>query len=281
MEPDEVTAILGKPMLGAIPESPTLDDPSQKLLPQERDAFQMLWTMVRYFGVDTRLSSVLVTSPGSGDGKSTVAWNLAMAASTAGLRVLLVEADLRRPSFGRTHNAPAGAGLADVLVGAVSFRDAVVRFRLPDQALAVSGNGAEPMSNAAGFDVLLAGVVPANSAQLMSSQRMEELLTEATSTTDLVIIDTPPTVLVPDAVPLLSRVSGVLVVNRIGHTTRDGLLRLRSQLELVEANVLGTVVNSLSTRDARYRYGYPTDSALTASDARAKDARHADPTPGR
>jgi receptor protein-tyrosine kinase len=210
----------------------------------------MLRANLRYFNVDHTVRSVVVTSVAPGDGKSTVAWNLAFAAAGAGSRVLLIEADLRHPSLaasaGHLRRAP---GLSTVLSGSDGFTDAVQEVpvgRTADGALAEHA-----------FDVLVAGPIPPNPVDLIDSQRMRDLLNHAESTYDLVVIDTPPIAVVSDAVPLLKEVSGVLVVIRLERDTRDAVAHLRDQLENLDAPTLGVVANGLKMdRTAGYGYGY-------------------------
>ena len=172
----------------------------------------MLRANLQYFNVDHAVRSVVVTSAAPGDGKSTVAWNLALAAASAGVRVLLIEADLRHPSLAASaehlHPAP---GLSTVLAGQTELVDAVQTISL-DQSSDVSTAGRT-------LEVLAAGPIPPNPVDLIESQRMREVLRQTENAYALVVIDTSPTLLVPDAVPLLKEVSGVLVVTRLGKNT--------------------------------------------------------------
>jgi capsular exopolysaccharide synthesis family protein len=104
--------------------------------------------------------------------------------------------------------------------------------------------------------MLLAGPVPPNPSELLDSGVMRDLLEEAQSRYDLIVIDTPPLSLVPDAIPLIHQVSAVVAVIRLNKTTRDEAHLLRSQLDQLEAPLVGFVVNDVTSRDERYAYGY-------------------------
>ncbi len=248
-DPKELEAIFDRPILGAIPASRTLTKSRSALdrLPeQEVEAFRMLRANLRYFNIDHDIKSVLVTSAAPGDGKSTVAWNLASVAGGAGARVLLIEADLRHPRFASTVGLYPPNGLSTVLAGAV-LEDALQQVPVSE-----GRNGRSPRT----IDVLFAGPLPPNPTDLIESERMRELVEEAERQYDLVVIDTPPTSVVSDAIPLVGRVGGVIVVGRLAKSTRDAVTHLRNQLQNLDAPVLGVVVNALSSDASAYGYGY-------------------------
>lgn len=248
-DPREVEEIFGRPILGMVPESRALStaaEDSNRLPAAEAEAFRMLRANLRYFDVSREIRSVVVTSATPGEGKSTVAWNLAAAAAEAGARVLLVEADLRHPSLARRHDLPAERGLTTVLSERATSAEAASRVTLQGQA----ANGAGPS-----FDALLAGPLPPNPTDLIESERMADLLASASKDYDLVVIDTPPTTVVSDAIPLVKQVSGVIVVSRFGQTTRDAAAHLHRQLEHLDAPTLGVVVNAVGDEGGGY-YGY-------------------------
>jgi capsular exopolysaccharide synthesis family protein len=126
--------------------------------------------------------------------------------------------------------------------------------------------------NGAALDVIFAGALPPNPDELVESESMREILRATEERYDLVVIDTPPTAVVADAIPLIKEVSGVLVVGRLEKTTRDAAQHLAQQLSNLEARVLGIVVNGVS-RSSAYGYGYGPDvsrnGAVPARDAEA------------
>lgn len=226
------------------------------------EAFSTLWTNLRYFNVTSGIGSILITSPTSGDGKSTVALNLAAAAARSGSDVLLIEADLRRPSLTTALGGQQSpGGLTQVLAGLMPFEQAVLKVpatRVP----AVD----DPM-----LDILVAGPIPPNPAQLLDSHAMRELLHDVCSRYDLVVIDTPPLTVVPDSVPLLHQVSAVLAVGRLGSSSRDAASVLRSQLKIMDAPLVGVVAN-LTKDGGSDPYYYQDPQGLPKRDLRTPTA---------
>jgi tyrosine-protein kinase len=252
-DPKEIEAAFRRPILGMIPKSRALarpENPRDGGLPtREGEAFRMLRANLRYFNVDRQIQSVLVTSPAPGDGKSTVAFNLAAAAAGAGAKVLLIEADLRHPSLASSFaHVKSKTGLSTVLAGYAGLAEAVKEVPTHQRSY---GSSSERV-----MYVLPAGPLPPNPVDLIESQRMRELVRRAESEYDLVVIDTPPTSVVSDAIPLVKQVSGVIVVVRLGLSTREAVLHLRDQLEHLDAPTLGVVVNALSRASGSYGYGY-------------------------
>jgi capsular exopolysaccharide synthesis family protein len=254
-DPAELEQLFERPVLGVLPESTALTgtDPALRSVPElDREAFRMLWVNLRYFRLSRDIRSVLITSADRADGKSTVAWGLALMAAHAGPRTLLVEADLRNPSLASRFDAPAQHGLTSVLMGDVGLREAVVGLSLP---------GTQHDSNPPRtLDVLFAGRRPPDPTDLVQSQRMADFLRQVEQEYELVVIDTPPAAIVSDAIPLISMVRGVIVVGRLGNTFREHARRLRQQLENLEAPTLGVVVNSMPES---YQYGYVYGYAYT------------------
>jgi tyrosine-protein kinase len=256
-EPSDLEEIYGVPLLGVVPESPALrrarDEPDTggELPASEAEIFGLLRAHIRYFNVDRDLRVVVVVSAAPGDGKTTVARNLAMAASMVGSRVLFIEADLRRPVASGQFGAKSEPGLSEVLLGDASLGDAAQRVDF-----------AQRNHTSVGLDVLVAGgVLPPNPPQVMESHAMGALLEEARTAYDLIVVDTPPLVLVPDAFPLLRRADGVIIVSRLGRNRRDVALRLRDTLAGAEAPVVGVVANGYrrSRVSSGYGYGYSYD----------------------
>lgn len=213
----------------------------------------MLRANLRYFEVERPIQSVVVTSAAPGEGKSTVSWNLAAAGANAGSKTLLIEAELRRPTFVREFKLRDGAGLSEILAGDASPWDVIQRFS--------SGASSNGSAHSGVMDVIVAGKIPPNPTDLLESGRMAELIRSAEETYDLVVIDTPPVAVVSDAIPLLKRAGGVIVVTLLGSTRRDAAGHLRRQLDGLGANVLGVVVNGVRGDDGVYGslYGYAED----------------------
>ena len=256
-EPKDLEAVYGLPLLGVVPESSALsrsarggENARTVLPPGEAESFQLIRAHLRYFNVDRQLRTLLVASAAPGDGKTTIARHLAAAAATMGSRVLLVEADLRRPTIAQQLNVQSGPGLADVLIGAVPQGEATqeVDLGMP------SGDGAGGRT----FDVLVAGAtLPPNPGELIESHAMESLLERAQAAYDLIVIDTPPLTAVSDAFPLLRKVDGVVIVGRVGRNRRDIAERLHETLTGAGAPLLGVIANGFKARrNAPYSYAY-------------------------
>jgi capsular exopolysaccharide synthesis family protein len=239
-EPDQLKGDFHQPTLGRVPESRALRKPTKyigdRLPPLEAEAFRLLWANLRFYNAGRDIRSVLVTSAVPREGKTTVALHVGATAASTGARTLLIEADLRGPSLGRMLALPAGQGLIEVIHGELSLEEAAQRVEL------AYVDGIAP------FDVLLSGGPFRNPAILLESPAFHDLLDQAEHDYDLVVIDTPSTAFVSDAIALLTQVSGVLVVTRLGHSTRMATSQLANQLANVDAPVLGLAVNSVSSR---------------------------------
>jgi capsular exopolysaccharide synthesis family protein len=239
-EPDQLRGDFHQPTLGRLPESRALRKPTKyigdRLPPLEAEAFRLLWTNLRFFNARRDIRSVLVTSAAPREGKTTVALHTGATAASTGSRTLLIEADLRGPSLARLLGLPSGSGLIDVIHGELALEDALQPVELPY------------VDGIAPFDVLPSGGPFRNPTILLESPAFHQLLAQSERDYDLVVIDTPSTAFVSDAIALLTRVSGVLVVTRLGHSTRVATSQLASQLANVDAPVLGLVVNSVSSR---------------------------------
>jgi polysaccharide biosynthesis transport protein len=265
-EPEELGAIYRLPMLGVVPQSRALARVSQPgnrasrevLPPREAEAFQLIRAHLRYFNVERELRTLLVTSAESGDGKTTIARHLAVAAASMGSTVLLVEADLRHPSLAEQLDIAAGPGVADVVTGSLSLWRATQPVAIDQPA----GVAARPLA----FDVLVAGAWSRpNPTQLIESSGMAALLEQARETYDLVVLDTSPLSVVSDAFPLLRRVDGVVVVCRVGRNRRPAAERLRETLDSVGAPLLGVIANGVKAR-GREPYDAEADDGLASAD---------------
>jgi len=246
--PKEAETALERPILGLVRQSRDLTHPVTDSVPASGfDDFLALRSYLPYMSRNGDVRSVLVTSGAPGDGKTTVAWNLAVAAASPGARVLLVEGDLRKPRLASALEVTPARGLAHVLAGEASIEEVV-----QEVAIKNVGGGTSP---ARVVEVVFAGVAPNTPADPGAWERFGTLVESLEAEYDLIVIDTPPLVAIPDAVPLLSHVDAVIVIGRVGNTPRAALARLKEQLVTVEAQSVGLVVNSVAT-DGGYGYGY-------------------------
>lgn len=285
-EPRDLERIYGLPLLGVVPESAelarhtdTAEGARQPLPDADAEVFRMLRAHLRYFNIDRDLRTLLVVSAAPGDGKTTVARNLAEAAAAMGSRTLLVETDLRRPTLAGRLAITPNAGLAGVLIGAIELDRAI-------QSLELSPAGNGRPSSSRSLDVLIAGAIaPPNPAELLESQAMHGLLTQVRERYDLVVLDTPPLTVVSDAFPLLSQVDGTVIVGRVGRNRRDVADRLHDILQGADAPLLGVVANGFKPGKLgsyTYTYGYYDSSRPTsASSNGAGQAREQAPDAAR
>jgi non-specific protein-tyrosine kinase len=203
------------------------------------EAYRTLRTNLQFSSLDRPLRSLVVTSAVATEGKTTTAANLAVVMAQAGKRVALVDADLRRPSTHKLFGLSNGTGLTIALVEEPS-------------AL----NGFLQDTEVEDLCLLSAGPVPPNPQELLGSQRMEELLRKLEESVDIVILDTPPTLVVADANVLAARADGVLLVVNTGRTRRTAVQRAAEGLRQVGANLLGGVLNMVDTGAGRSSYYY-------------------------
>jgi succinoglycan biosynthesis transport protein ExoP len=202
----------------------------------DAEAFRILCTNTRFASVDDPLQTLLVTSPGPLEGKSLVAANLAVAMAQAGLRVIAVDADLRRPRlaelFGLDPRLPGLTGA--LLEGTI--------------------DGMTQPTQQAGLSALPSGRLPPNPAEMVGSQLMQRLLRELAQQADLVLIDSPPVLRLSDAPALAQAVDGTLLVINAGKTRREAARHAVESLHQVGANIVGVVLNAVPTRKGSSRY---------------------------
>jgi len=235
-DPMEVEELTGASLLSIVPTGAFPGE--EEKTPAVSEAFQTLRASLMYFNIDRPLTSVLITSPFKGDGKTTVATNLAHALARAGKDVILVDTDLRHPQVAARFGAVRDAGLGTALVGEDRVEDVIGEVPTQDGRLRI----------------LPSGRAAPNPSELLGSERMRSLLAELSESCDLVIIDTPPALVVSDAIPLFEQVSGVVVVGRVGQTTRDAMRRLTHVIATARGAVLGAVATG-AKGSGLYGYG--------------------------
>ena len=258
---DDFEEAFGLPVLTAIPESRSMgslaeaggdDDELQangSVPVPEAQAFQMLRARLRYFNVDRSIKTVLVTSGAPGDGKSTVAWEMAAISAVSDVKVLLIEAEFYRPTVAARYKAKATPGLSELLTHQTPLEDVI-------QSVPVAGGWG---SGRGSVDVITAGMTPPNPIELLESQQMKQLLATASSNYDVVVLDTPPVLRVADAIPLMSLVDGVIVVGCLNKTSREEARKLRDEMARLSAPGLGVVANRVRRRGGdSYAYDYYT-----------------------
>ena len=200
------------------------------------EAYRSLAANLQFAYADRQLQTIGVTSAAEGEGKSTTVANLAIALAQSGRRVIVIDADLRRPGQHQLFGVQRDEGLANVLVG-----EAAAELPLQD-------------TQAPGVRLLASGPSPANPLETLASRRLDQVLALARAQADFVLVDTPPAGALADAAVLAPRVEGMLLVVSAGKTKRDLARRAREQLERVNANLLGVVLTGVRGDDKLYRY---------------------------
>jgi capsular exopolysaccharide synthesis family protein len=230
------------PVLGTIPttdddeveieraETASIDAPHSILA----EAFRNLRANLFFSAPAEQQGVILVTSPSGGNGKTTVAVNLGISIALNGRRVLLIDANFRRPGLPRLFPGVPEQGLSNILIGQVSVGDLAVSTAVP------------------GLDVLGPGPAPPNPAELLGSSYLRDVVVDARSRYDQVIFDGPPVLLVSDAMVLAGAVDGVLIVCEYRTTSRGAMQRTQRQLEAIDARVFGAVLNRVQTRAGGY-----------------------------
>ena len=234
--------LLGEPVLAVIPDAAF---PGHVPSHAVREAFQTLRASLTYFNVDRSLATVLVTSPSHGEGKTTVATNLAVAMAMDDRKVVLVDGDFRKPQAAKRLGIEPGPGIESVVLDDVPLEEALVEVPIDGEL----GSGA--------LRVLPCAAPPPNPSGLIGSKRMKALLAELAEQSDIVIIDTPPILAVSDVIPLLEEVSGTVLVARLDSSTRDSVLKARQVIENSRGSILGVVATGVKAKRLdSYGYGY-------------------------
>ncbi|GAA1799573.1 polysaccharide biosynthesis tyrosine autokinase [Leucobacter iarius] len=204
------------------------------------ESFRQLRTQLQFTNLRHGNQTLLVTSSTPGEGKSSTSINLALIMAEAGSRVLLIDADLRRPRIADYLGLEGAVGLTTVLAGRVSANDAV-----------------QTVGTRAGLEVLTAGRIPPNPSELLGSASMQQLLRELSAVYDIIIIDAPPVLPVADPSVLAQIADGVmLVVSADGRVKRDQLSGTLEKLSAVQARVVGVTLNRVKLSGKAYSYRY-------------------------
>jgi polysaccharide biosynthesis transport protein len=239
---DQTKKLLKYPLLGTIPqlnkkdnkklnqelsELPVLNNPYSALT----SAFEILETNLSFSSNEKNLKIIVVSSSVPGEGKSFTSANLAVTICQLGKRVLLIDADMRRPRQQEIWNLPNIQGLSNVLVGRNSLK----------------GSAQEVLAS---LDILTAGTIPPNPLGLIDSKEMESLVKQVSQNYDFIIIDAPPITAVADALKLNQLAQGMLLVVRPGVATTDSVSSVKNQLEQSGQRILGVVINGVTEKSS-------------------------------
>ncbi|MEY3173035.1 MAG: Tyrosine-protein kinase ptk [Planctomycetota bacterium] len=248
-KPEDIIREFGVPIMGHIPfiteqrlksapEDSKFDRSAISVhLPRSRpaEAFRAIRTAVCFSALGGEHRVISVTSPAAGDGKSTLALNLAISLAQSGKKTVIIESDLRRPKVHKLTGADNKKGVVDVLRGNTSLDDVIQPTQVPD------------------LNVIPCGPRPKDPAELLARPEYERLLEELRGRFDYVIVDTPPVLAVTDPAGVAARVDGVIVCMRLSRHTRELGKRTIESLRDIGATVAGIVINGVEERDA---YGY-------------------------
>ncbi|MEI2447357.1 CpsD/CapB family tyrosine-protein kinase [Priestia megaterium] len=202
------------------------------------EQYRTIRTNIQFSDADQDIKSIVLTSTGPGEGKSTTASNLATVYAQQGLRVLLIDADLRKPTAHYTFRLENHVGLTNVLTKQSTLGQAVQGTEVPDLFL------------------LTSGPIPPNPAELLASNNMTELLKEMKEQFDMIVFDTPPVLAVADAQILANQVDGSILVVSSGKTDKEAAVKAKELLLKANAKVLGAVLNNRKMEEGSDYYYY-------------------------
>ncbi len=252
------TRVRGKEDLERVTEAPLLGTTARNARGSDgllvlRDAesstqaedYRTIRTNLRFVQLDAANRSIVVTSSDEREGKSTTAANLALAVAHLGQRVLLIDADLRRPTLATLFGVDGSIGLSDVVIGDATPEQGVQRV------------------DAGRLDLLAAGAVPPNPNELLQSASMDALLADLRTRYDLIVIDSPPLIAVSDATVLAAKAGGAIIVAAAGRSRRGRIRQALESLERADARILGVVLTMVPGKAAT-AYGYGLQSVPDA-----------------
>lgn len=253
---EEMKRLLGVPILGTIPRFgisglrngskngnrrrdglalETRDDPTSVV----SQAFRLLRANLRFLEVDSELKTIMVTSPTPGDGKTTVAANLATVLAAHENRVLVIDADFKIPAVHRIFRLPQSPGIANVLSEGVRYQSVV-----------------QQVQGVENLDVMTVGPIPPHSSALLVSLKMKRLIEELRDDYARIIFDVPPVLAATDALDLAPSLDGVLLVSKVGKTDQRAIRKTRDVFGYAQVRIFGGILNGTNARDGRYGYSY-------------------------
>lgn len=208
------------------------------------EAYRTLRTNIQYSSFDKEIKTILVTSTGPGEGKSTTCGNLALTMAQADKRVLVIDCDLRKPTIHKKFNISNEKGVSNFLIGQTALEDVIHKY---------SDN----------LYLLPSGTIPPNPAEMLSSKKLKEFLEKVKEEFDCIIIDSPPVMAVTDAQILSTIVDGVLIVAAPGQTEKEGIIKAKEQISKVNGKLLGVVLTKMPMKKGKgygnYYYYYGGD----------------------
>jgi non-specific protein-tyrosine kinase len=217
------------------------------------EAYRAIRTNLLFNALDRKLRTILVTSAIPGEGKTSTACNLAVTMAQAGNRVILVDADFRRPELHRVFHRDRNVGLGNLILGDLDDNAAIGNTEVPNLRL------------------LCSGPTPPNPSELLGSRQMQQVIDRLTGMCDIVVFDTPPVGAVTDATVLATRTDGVVLVIERGRTPMKAVEHAREKLQAVGATLLGVVLNKVRSSEAAEYYYYRYYGESTGSNGKTAD----------
>jgi len=292
---EDVEAFLGVPVVGIIPfmgaeeivdtllQKKDLEQPEEVLELNARlvshfapkstmaESFRSMRTGIEFILNDRKLKSLSFTSTTMREGKTTITSNFAMTMAQIGKKILLVDGDMRKPMTNNMFGIEREPGLSDVILGNYNW-DEVIK---TDTDIMMGKMGMEDITTTApginNLNIITSGLIPPNSTELLSSEKMTEIISEMTEAYDIVLFDSTPVLPSTDAVILAAKVDAVVIVNQVGQIARGALKRAKVQLDTSKANIIGVVLNGLKPDTGReykdygyygYSYSYGTEQEI-------------------
>ncbi|NOU88994.1 polysaccharide biosynthesis tyrosine autokinase [Paenibacillus sp. LMG 31460] len=204
------------------------------------EAYRTLRTNIQFSSIDEELKVIMVTSAGPGEGKSTTLVNLAVAYAQADKKVLVIDADLRKPTMHHTLQVSNRWGLTNLLTNQLTIQEVLQETSIPN------------------LSIISSGPIPPNPSEILASKRMVSILDELKLQFDIILIDAPPAIAVTDSQIIATRSDGVILVVDSDKVKRDIALKAKQNLDNVRARILGVVLNNVDrkNKDAYYYYYY-------------------------
>ena len=253
---EDIRNVLDLPVITSLPE---IEKGAATIVTEEtpfdyKEAFKVLRTKIQFSGVDGDMKKIAITSSGPFEGKTTVSINLALTMAETGKRVLLIDADLRKPKVHKTLNMPSEPGITSVITQQETLASVIKK--VPDYD---------------SLDIVTCGVIPPNPTELLGSHQMEAFIKRVEDDYDYIIFDTPPIGLVADTAVLSKMLDGVIWVVSYGKTVKEAAHFAKDTLDSVDVNIIGCVFNRVKadsygnrgyyrTYGGGYRYGYKKGS---------------------
>lgn len=201
------------------------------------EQFRSIRSNINFASINSEFRSLVITSASSGDGKTITASNLAIVFSQEGKRVLLVDADMRKPDVHHIFHLPNHSGLSNYLVGQIGMDEMIRKTYITN------------------LDIITSGAIPPNPSELLSSEQMKQFLIIAKAEYDVVILDTPPILVVTDATLIANQCDGTVLVVRAKKNEMKDIEKIKEQLSFAGANLVGAILNGKKQKkDSSYYY---------------------------